>query len=589
MGVRASCRKFGPRSTRGRGVCANVSRRRWPGEGRVRRRVAQPALGSFTRQTVRMTGAENGNPSTIHGSLLPGSIPLSGRDRLVTAAAFAAGTVILIARLRERTLPPGIFAEDGPIFYLEADEMGAGAIFRPYAGYLHLVPRLGAAAVAPFGLAAVPVGYALYTVAVTLATFALVLSPRLDRVIPSVWGRALAFVAVCLVPQFWETSAVLASLIFVGGVALLLIGLSTTPATRPGRTAETAALLALGLSGPLVTFYAPLFAYRWLRDRNGHNLRLVIAAAMTAAVQLLIFLHAGRPSATFTLDNAPAAYGQRVVGELLASPVAARQAFWSQGALTRIVLVWLLAVLLVAAAELGLGALIAVAVTMFAFGWAVRTYDVLLLDPANGDRHMLVPAVTLLVITVAGFTTAVHRVRGQAGTGTKHRGGSVGTDGAVSFRRTRLTYREVRSRHAVAAVVGVVALLMTLPGIWAGATIPAWNYRPNQDQLSTFQNCVNQGREDCPPVKIPPGGFDIQAVPLSVRVQSRVVWASRKVRIVGAAAPVWASRSVENPVSVAYADSTQWARSTSKWSGSICVAATTAPNAGDEPHKHASP
>ncbi len=427
---------------------------------------------------------------------------------MVTLVGFAVGTVILIARLWHRVRHPGIFAEDGLLFYLQGDEIGAGAILRPYAGYLHLVPRLGAAAVAPFGLPAVPVGYALYTGGLTVAPFSLVLSPRLGHLLPSAWGRALAFIVVCLVPQFWETSEVLASLIFVGGVALLLVGLSRTPGTRPGRIAEMTAVLALGLSGPLVVFYSPLFAYRWLRARSAHNLWLVVIVAGTAVTQIWVFLDSGRQAATFTFDQVAAAYGQRVAGELLTSGGAAKVAFQSGEPLTKVALLWLLAVLLLAATELGLQALLAVAVTMLAFAWAVRTYDVLLLDPGNGDRHVLVPAVALLVFIVAGFTTAAHRASGPGPTLSREPETNT-ADQPVSSSLRR--FGVPRSLHALGAVVGLVTLLMTVPGIRAGIAIPSWSHRPTYDELTAFQDCRDHGRRNCPRVEVQPKGFFIDA------------------------------------------------------------------------------
>ena len=404
------------------------------------------------------------------------------RGRVVVAASLVLGVTLLLARLWSRLHPAGVFAEDGLVFYLQAQEIGAGAVWRPYAGYLHLVPRLGAALVSPWGLPAVPVAYAVYSLVVTAGAFSLVLSRRMERLIPTAWGRGLAFVVLCLVPQFWETATVVASLIFVGSVALLVLGLSRAPRTTWGRVAELTAVALLGLSGPLVVFFSPVFAYRWWRDRRRYNAVLAGVVAVTAATELAVFAHSGRVAATYTFERLPSAYLQRIPGELLSSRTEAMSQLDSGGLLRSIAVLWLLAVVALIALELGGRGLVALAVTVFAFAWAVRTYDIILMDPTLGDRHVFVPSAVLLLLLVAGLASAVVRAR---------RGSP----------RRRL--------HLTAAVVGVVALLMTVPGIGAGFQIPAYSRVPSPQELAAFQQCMDRGTRECSPVSIAPEDFFI--------------------------------------------------------------------------------
>ena len=174
----------------------------------------------------------------------------------------------------------------------------------------------------------------------------------MEGVIPSAWGRGLAFVVLCLVPQFWETATVLASLIFVGSVALLVLGLSRAPRTTVGRCAELAAVAMLGLSGPLVVFFSPLFAYRWWRDRTRYNALLTGVVAVTAAVELWVFAHSGRVAATYSFDRLPRAYVQRIPAllDLAAGGRRAVRHGWS-AAQPRVF--WLLAVVALITVELG--------------------------------------------------------------------------------------------------------------------------------------------------------------------------------------------------------------------------------------------
>jgi len=60
------------------------------------------------------------------------------------AIAFAIALLALVPRFGFDRLDPGayLWAEDGTVFLNEAREMGAAAIFKPYAGYLHFYPRI---------------------------------------------------------------------------------------------------------------------------------------------------------------------------------------------------------------------------------------------------------------------------------------------------------------------------------------------------------------------------------------------------------------------------------------------------------------
>lgn len=62
----------------------------------------------------------------------------------VAVSAVAAATFISFFRLPQ-TVWDTVWAEDGPVFLQQAmDEGGAGTVFAPYGGYLHVLPRLAA-------------------------------------------------------------------------------------------------------------------------------------------------------------------------------------------------------------------------------------------------------------------------------------------------------------------------------------------------------------------------------------------------------------------------------------------------------------
>lgn len=407
----------------------------------------------------------------------------SRRQVIITVLVVIVGGVVVAWRFRERLFHPGIYAEDGPIFYLQADLLGPPAIVQPYAGYLHVVPRLVAAAVSPLGLSAVPIAYTVTTTALTVGAFALVLSARLSNVIPSVWARRVAFLLLCLTPPMAEVGGVLASLIFVGGLPLLLTSVSTPPATRRGRAAETVLIALLGLSGPLVVFYLPVFLYYWVRNRTWPRFTRLVVAAGAAAIQLLVYLTSGRTSGSFGAGLSPRVYLQRVVGGLLTSPQAAEQGFMDHTALRWVCVSWLLIAGAVAFLEVREAAVVLLAVTTVTFVWVVRTYGDVLISPDAHERHLLIPAATLLILLVGAADWAVRRAR----------------DGTSSRWR--------RIAHASAAIIAAVALLSTVGGIATQATLPGYPVLPSENQLKSFQECLDVGRRDCARVELSPPGF----------------------------------------------------------------------------------
>src|SRR5438874_4257089 len=78
---------------------------------------------------------------------------------LKIAAVCAALTLILFSRRPEMVLHPEFWAEDGWIFFVQADTQGADALVTPYGGYHHLLLRILAAAAASLDARWIPVAY----------------------------------------------------------------------------------------------------------------------------------------------------------------------------------------------------------------------------------------------------------------------------------------------------------------------------------------------------------------------------------------------------------------------------------------------
>src|SRR5260370_42508366 len=76
------------------------------------------------------------------------------------------GMVLVASRTPHSWLHQGFYAEDGVIFFREQVEFGWRAIFRPYSGYLHLMPRLIALITSAAPVASQPLIFALFSAAV---------------------------------------------------------------------------------------------------------------------------------------------------------------------------------------------------------------------------------------------------------------------------------------------------------------------------------------------------------------------------------------------------------------------------------------
>ena len=187
-----------------------------------------------------------------------GPPPLSWRH---TGAVLGWIALTLLFRRPDSLLRPQFFAEDGIIFFWQAHERGVAALFTPYAGYLHLIPRLFAWAGEALPILWRPAFYNYGALALTLAWAAwLCRHARLG--LHGVERAALAL-ALVLVPQGGEVFLTLSNLQWVQAPVLAALVLQRPARTRAQLWTEAAILLVGGLTGPMVIFLLPLFVWRW--------------------------------------------------------------------------------------------------------------------------------------------------------------------------------------------------------------------------------------------------------------------------------------------------------------------------------------
>ncbi|PYK96039.1 MAG: hypothetical protein DME32_18515 [Verrucomicrobia bacterium] len=167
---------------------------------------------------------------------------------LKIAAVCAALMLILFSRRPEMFLHPEFWAEDGWIFFVQADTQGADALLTPYGGYHHFLLRIIAAAAAGLDARWIPVAY---------------ISANLLTVANLQWLSAL-------------------------GLVWLLV--ARDPLNK--RQYATDGLLAgvIGLTGIFSILLTPLFVWRAWRRKTQPSMFLASVVAITAAIQIWTLL-----------------------------------------------------------------------------------------------------------------------------------------------------------------------------------------------------------------------------------------------------------------------------------------------------------
>jgi hypothetical protein len=243
--------------------------------------------------------------------------PGAARRWLIFAGMVLLFGALLFLRKPDALLNPQLWAEDGTVFLNQNEEFGIAAWWHPYAGYLHLVPRLVAAVGARLDPCDLP---AFYNLTCFIGTWAVAVSLLSRRVaVPGRFWLALAFV---LVPHTGEVFFQLCNVQWVLALFLVRQLLLEPAATRTQLVADSTVLALVSFTGPFCIVLWPLFAWRTWRHRTQRatwvELGIVTVAAMAHVIanRIAPFDH---PPANGGLDplQIAAFVGQRISGVLL--------------------------------------------------------------------------------------------------------------------------------------------------------------------------------------------------------------------------------------------------------------------------------
>ena len=232
---------------------------------------------------------------------------LYGRGSWVLAILFC---VAVVGRSLHRLDHPQMWAEDGRNWYADAHNVGGFAtLFEPYAGYLHLLPRLLAWLVAAQRPASAAVSiYVLWVIA--QLWFAVIIWRRRAAI-----GTSLAVLLVGLAglaPYATEIYGNLTNLQWYGAPVLVVLAV----AARTGRLRwdEYAIGLLLGLSGPIVGFVAIAEALQFALDRRRRDRAFTALLALCSCVFIAVLLASGGAAngVAFSLLDYPIVVGWQV-------------------------------------------------------------------------------------------------------------------------------------------------------------------------------------------------------------------------------------------------------------------------------------
>ena len=221
--------------------------------------------------------------------------------------------LVVFSRSPDLLLTARFFAEDGQIFYQQAHELGfVHSILLPYAGYLHLFPRLVAGLSLWLPLFYVPLFFNVVALTVHCLTAVYICSPRMRNIGPLPLRLIVAFLYLGL-PHIGEVWGKLTNSQWQMAVLSLLILIAAPPQGRLGTWFDRVALAIGALTGPFCILLLPIAALVAIYRRSSRTITQLAIVGLGAAVQAVALLLKGRPTETAKLGASFSLLGKLLV------------------------------------------------------------------------------------------------------------------------------------------------------------------------------------------------------------------------------------------------------------------------------------
>jgi len=176
---------------------------------------------------------------------------------------------------------PQFVAEDGVVFFREQLLDGWRALFRPYNGYLHTIPRLFAECVSPLPVLWQPFLYQVLSVSLTALCSAYFTLPECRFVIASDWMRmAVSILAIAICDGTYLFGNIAACQVFLLPVGMLLL------LGKQESRLRAVAIGLIALTAPALVLFLPVGVVRWVRKSSMTAAVFLICAAIQIGVTL---------------------------------------------------------------------------------------------------------------------------------------------------------------------------------------------------------------------------------------------------------------------------------------------------------------
>ena len=220
-------------------------------------------------------------------------------------ALFLFTCLVVFSRRPDAVLRPQFWAEDGRVFFEDAYNVGwSESLFRPYGGYFHAVPRLGAAVALLGPLFAAPLVLNAIAIALQALPVNLLLSRQSD-----VWGsfryRSVMAGVYLALPNCKELYANITNSQCLLALSAFLI-LATSPRKSVvGGIFGAIFLMLFGLSGPYCILLLPIALFLAWKRHNRWQWTAAGIVTMTSLVQAWALLFWIRPAGPMSAWRQP--------------------------------------------------------------------------------------------------------------------------------------------------------------------------------------------------------------------------------------------------------------------------------------------
>jgi len=200
---------------------------------------------------------------------------------------------ILLGRRPDAVFRAQFWAEDGAVFFV--DQLREGfwhAVATPYSGYLHVVPRILAAAFSGLKIQTLPAAYGISSITIAAFCCGAFSWPRFRCLISSDLVRALCCLLMAALPTGSELIGSITNLQWFLAPVAILLAFSTPEAgqRKPEALAIVALLVLIALSTPGLFVVLPLFLWQ-LAVKRGWARWNSLALVLGLGVEMLEVLH----------------------------------------------------------------------------------------------------------------------------------------------------------------------------------------------------------------------------------------------------------------------------------------------------------